>query len=87
VGGIAGFLLFGGIYLAAADKNPNVHAAVGAAAIGSAAGLTAVWFITDHMRKDTPRAQNAPPAAMSNILPAITPVQGGATIGVSGILF
>jgi hypothetical protein len=87
VGGIAGFLLFGGVYLAAADKNPNVHAAVGAAAIGSAAGLTTVWLITDHMRKDLPRAPNAQPSAVSNVMPAITPVQGGATVGVSGILF
>jgi hypothetical protein len=87
VGGIAGFLLFGGIYLAAADKNPNVHAEVGAAALGSAAGLTAAWFITARMAPDMPRAPNAPPAAVSNVVPAITPVQGGATVGVSGTLF
>jgi hypothetical protein len=48
----------------------------------SAAGLTTVWFITDHMRPDQPRAQQS---AVSNLMPAITPVQGGATAGVTGI--
>jgi hypothetical protein len=87
VGGIAGFLLFGGIYLAAADKNPNPHAAAGAAAIGTMGGLTATWFITDHMRKDMPRNANAAPNTVSEVMPSITPVQGGATVGVRGVLF
>jgi hypothetical protein len=39
------------------------------------------------MREDKPRTPNAATAAVSNVMPAITPVNGGATLGVRGVLF
>jgi len=63
------------------------HLALGAAALGTAAGLTTAWFLTDRMRGDVPRAPNAPQPAVSGLMPAVSPVPGGATLGVSGVLF
>jgi hypothetical protein len=85
LGGVAGFLVGGGLYLAAANNNVDGHAFSGAAAVGTAAGLVTAFLATRSM----PRDEGVMPpeqAATLTLRPSITPVAGGAIGGIAGTL-
>jgi hypothetical protein len=86
IGGIAGGLLFGGLYLAAADKNPQLQPACGFTAFGIAGGLGVAWLATRGMPADRLEEKPAPQQASLALQPTLAPVPGGATLGVAGLL-
>jgi hypothetical protein len=86
IGGIAGGLLFGGLYLAAADKNPQAQPASGFTALGIAGGLSMAWLATRGMPADRLEEKGAPDQASLALQPTLAPVPGGATLGVGGML-
>jgi hypothetical protein len=87
LGGLAGGLLFGGLYLAAADKNGSTQGGLGITALGVTAGLTTAWLATAGMPQDryTKPEPARPPLAVS-WTPTIVPFAGGAGLGVAGTL-
>lgn len=88
LGGLSGGLLFGGLYLAAADRNPDARAAMVTTAAGIAAGLGVAWGVTSEMTPDRREdaALAAKPRIVSSVAPTLAPVAGGATLGVAGTL-
>jgi hypothetical protein len=80
--GIAGGLATAGIYLSVANE-VRPRTAEGLAVVGAAAGLASGWYVTRNMPKELP-GEAPPPVVVVN--PAVTPVLGGATLGVSGAL-
>jgi hypothetical protein len=84
LGGIGGGLLAGGLYLAAANTGGNAQAAFGVTAVGIAAGLGIAWVATGRIPPDRPEERSKPDALL--LEPMLVPVQGGATIGVHGLL-
>lgn len=79
--GVTGGLVATGSYLTLA-KTTEVRAVEGLAAGGAALGLAVGWLVTSGMKKETP--ETAPPRVI--VQPSLTPVAGGATLGVAGIL-
>lgn len=86
IGGVAGGLVGGGLYLAAADEKAEGRAAAGVAAIGIAAGLTTAWFLTASMGEDRPERPHEEKTALARMRPMLMPSQGGAMLGVGGTL-
>jgi hypothetical protein len=86
LGGIGGSILVGGLYLAAADKNSDGRAFMGAVSLGMAGGLATAWVATSGMPADrtAPVETSRPAAAM--LSPTIIPVVGGAVVGLGGQL-
>jgi hypothetical protein len=88
IGGIAGGLLAGGLYAAAADKNAQTQPAFAVTALGIAGGLGIAWYATQGMPAD--RLEEKEKAAASrtalDLQPTLAPVAGGATLGVAGLL-
>ncbi len=83
IGGVGGGLVAGGLYLAAADKQANAQAASGITALGIATGLGIAWAATSGIPADRPEQRQKDPLALQ---PLLAPVQGGATLGVAGML-
>jgi hypothetical protein len=84
LGGIAGGLLVGGLYLAAADQHSNGGAAAASVALGCAAGLGVAWWATRNIPADRPGE-----SAQSTALrwePSLLPLPSGAAIGVHGTM-
>jgi len=54
LGAIGGGLLFGGLYLAAADKQIHGRPLMWTTSVGIAAGLTTAWLATASMPADRP---------------------------------
>jgi hypothetical protein len=82
--GVGSALATSGIYLSLVDPI-DARVAEGLAALGGAAGVAAGWYATRGMAKDMPL-----PAKRAGwrfeVQPSITPVRGGATLGVAGTL-
>ena len=83
IGGLAGGLVAGGLYVAAANNKGNTQAGLGVTAIGAAGGLTVAWLATGKMPADRPEDRTKAGLLLE---PTLAPVQGGATIGVMGAL-
>lgn len=84
IGGLGGGLLFGGLYLAGAGNASNAQAASGVAALGIASGLAVAWYATRGIAPDRPEDRAKPETLTFE--PTMTPVKGGATLGVVGSL-
>jgi hypothetical protein len=83
LGGIGGGLLFGGLYLAAADRKLEGQALLGATALGSALGLGVAWYATSGMPADRiERSDRVSRPAMASI----APTRGGAMLAFGGEL-
>jgi hypothetical protein len=83
LGGIGGGLLFGGLYLAAADKKLEGRGLMGATAFGSAIGLGVAWYATSGMPADRiERSDRGSRPAMASI----APIRGGAMLAFGGEL-
>jgi hypothetical protein len=83
LGAVSGGLLFGGLYVALADKNANGHAGAGMTALGIGAGLGTAWALTAGMPDDRREKKEAPAAAVT-VRPTVSPVGDGATLGFAG---
>lgn len=80
--GVAGGLVTSGFYLAfTRDVQPRAFA--GLAALGATAGLATGWILTSGMNPEPPGG--ARPAAVT-VQPVVSPLNGGATLGVAGAL-
>ncbi|HEX7670849.1 MAG TPA: hypothetical protein VF395_14740, partial [Polyangiaceae bacterium] len=87
LGGAAGGLVFGGLYVSAAGRNPNAQAAMATTALGIAGGVGLSWALTTGMPKDRPANERAaPPAAVTPGGLTLGVVPGGATLNAFGWL-
>ena len=91
LGGIAGGLLLGGLYLAGANENPKDRPLLGLTALGSAPGLGVAWAATARMPQDRAVHEAASKSESHttlarNVEPVLLPVPGGAAIGLTGQL-
>jgi hypothetical protein len=89
LGGIAGGLALGGLYLSAAGDESSAGGLMGISALGIAGGLTTAWFATSKMSADRAAEENRPapgtPAAIgATTTVSVAPVPGGAALAVRG---
>lgn len=82
LGGISGALLFGGLYVAAADNDSDAQSAFGITALGMVVGLGTAWYLTSDMPRD--RREEKPVAPPVSWSPTILPLRSGAGLGVNG---
>jgi hypothetical protein len=87
LGGIAGGLTFGGLYVAGADRNADGQGFFGATAAGIATGLVTAWFATRNMTLDRFEPKSDAESADALVVrPSLSPVRGGAVLGLAGSL-
>jgi hypothetical protein len=86
LGGIGGSILVGGLYLAAADRQSDGRAFMGAVSLGMAGGLATAWVATSGMPADRTEPPAASRPAAATLSPTIIPVAGGALVGLAGHL-
>ena len=91
LGGLAGGIVAGGIYLAIADRDADQRTATGVLAAGITGGLLLAWHLTASMEPDYPRAGH--PATLSmldGLTPTLSPSAStgravdGAVVGLGG---
>lgn len=80
LGGVAGGLVVGGLYLAASDQNSSDRGLAGMTALGMAGGLGLAFQLTRGMEADRPEEAPAGVDARASI----TPVRGGFSLGLNG---
>ena len=85
LGGLAGGLTFGGLYVSAAGRNPDVRAIMGISALGIVGGLSTAWALTNGMPKDR-LADDRPGTGFVPGGITVGRVPGGATVAVYGSL-
>jgi hypothetical protein len=86
LGGIVGGLVAGGLYLAASNKNPDGHVALGVTALGVGAGLGVAWYATSGMHEDRlEEHQDKPKAPEAKWSPTIAPTKDGMMLGMQGM--
>jgi hypothetical protein len=85
LGGLAGGIVAGGVYLAASNAHPSRRAMTGALAVGISGGLIAAWQLTGNMEPDHPRGRQevTPPTFTPSIVPSSS---RGATSGIDGVV-
>jgi len=87
LGGIAGGLLLGGLYVAAADEKTEARPAAACVAAGAVGGLTAAWFLTVNMPRDIRPDERRATAPMPRTLRyGLAPLQAGLGLSMSGEL-
>jgi hypothetical protein len=89
LGGIAGGLALGGLYVSAAGDQSTAGGLMGISALGVAGGLTTAWFATSKMAADRVSEENRPapgtPASIgATTTVSVAPVPGGAALAVRG---
>jgi hypothetical protein len=93
LGAIAGGVLFGGLYLAVSNGNPDTPKLTATLAGGIGVGLVTAWQLTTHMEPDYPRHGRAAPSAVSSFTPTLMLAPGatnhassvaGLLVGVGG---
>lgn len=80
LGGIAGGLVAGGLYIAAADEDAEVRPGAALTAAGIVGGLATAWLLTRHLPPDPPRA-GGPTLGFG-----VAPLEGGGLLAVGGWL-
>jgi hypothetical protein len=86
VGAIGGWLLFGGLYLAASNSQADGRVFSAMTALGVASGLGVVWAATSRMPADRLEPDRQETRTSLSFEPALMPVKSGATLGVRGSL-
>ena len=87
LGGIAGGLVLGGLYLSAAGSDPNGQRMAGMTAAGVTGGLVTGWILTRKMAPDLGAQRQARSTAPTmEIHPAILPMKNGMGFGFQGML-
>lgn len=86
LGGIAGGLLFGGIYLAAADRKVDGRGFSGVTALGIATGLGVAFAATSSMTADRAPDETAKKQGfVGSLAGSVVPTQGGGMATVSAV--
>jgi hypothetical protein len=86
LGGIAGGLLFGGIYLAAADRDPEVRGFSAITALGITTGLGVAFAATHGMTPDRSPAEAAEKQTfVGSLAGSVAPMKGGGIATVSAV--
>ena len=86
LGGIAGGLVTGGLYVSAANSNSSdgsIQGLFGVTALGVAGGLLTASLLTQSMPADRGVSAEAKPSAV-NVHPTLLPVHGGTMLGALG---
>ena len=73
LGGLAGGILAGGLYFAAAGEHPDQRMATGALAAGITGGLLLAWHLTSEMELDYPRDGHPDGHPATSWLDKVTP--------------
>ena len=81
LGGLAGGLVAGGLYVAIADEDSDVRAGAALTAAGIAGGLATAWILTSDLPPDAPRAGEPPAFSMG-----MAPLEGGGMLALTGRL-
>jgi hypothetical protein len=87
LGGIAGAVTFGGLYLSAAGDDSSARGLLGLSALGIASGLTTAWFATAKMDPDRlteAAAQTGTRSVLATTTVSVVPAAGGATLAFRG---
>lgn len=89
LGGIAGGLVVGGLYLSAAGQESSPNGFLGLTSLGIGGGLVTAWLATAGMEPDrlpspTARSSNTPSSMLANATMSVTPTLGGAALGLRG---
>jgi hypothetical protein len=88
LGGIAGGIVLGGLYLSAAGNESSSQGLLGLTALGMAGGLTTAWFATAGMEPDRLKSEATSPTRASSVLATTTvsvaPTAGGGTFALRG---
>ncbi len=86
LGGLAGGLVVGGLYVAGADDNVDGQGLLGSTALGVAAGLGTAWLLTEGMPKDY-GFDEAPeqPTGLDSARVVMAPTEGGGLLSVGGV--
>ena len=87
LGGIAGAVTFGGLYLSAAGDDSSAQGLLGLSALGMASGLTTAWFATAKMDPDRlteATAQTGTRSVLATTTVSVVPAAGGATLAFRG---
>jgi hypothetical protein len=82
LGGIAGGLVAGGLYISAANEDTDGTAALLTTGTGIAAGLGVAYYLTRNMKQ----GESLSGAPQASWMPTILPVEGGALAGLQGPL-
>jgi hypothetical protein len=85
LGAIAGGVVAGGIYLSAANRDPDPRAASGVTALGIAGGLAVAWAATSKIAPDRIEAQETPKQSVS-WSPTLVPANRGMMLGIQGAM-
>jgi len=75
LGGVAGGVLFGGLYLAVADREAGARGLFGSLSAGVATGVAAAWMMTRQLEPDDVRDPSHTSLAL--ITPTISPIATG----------
>ena len=87
LGGIAGGLVAGGLYISAASKNGSGQAFAGVTALGVGAGLATAWIATAGMPEDRLEAHlEKPKSPEAKFSPTLMPTKDGMMIGLHGTM-
>jgi hypothetical protein len=89
LGGLAGGLAAGGLYLSAADDKSTAGGLMGLTGLGIVGGLTAAWLTTskmapDRLSEEIPRSARGPASLLTAATPSLTPMPGGAVVALRG---
>ena len=86
LGGIAGGLLFGGLYYSIEGQQSRGQAAAAWVATGATLGLATAWVLTRDMERDQPRRGHD--SLLSNLVPTLAPAGNGTglVLGVGSVI-
>jgi hypothetical protein len=87
LGGLAGGIAAGGLYLSAAGDESTAAGAMGLTALGIAGGLTTAWFATsgmpaDRLSVEIPGAPRGAAPFLATATASLAPAPGGATLAL-----
>jgi hypothetical protein len=90
LGGLAGGLAMGGLYLSAAGEESRASGLMGLTALGIAGGLTTAWLATsgmapDRLSEEFPSSPRGPASLFKTATASLTPTAGGAALAVRGV--
>lgn len=85
LGGLAGGALFGGLYIALADRDTRATGVFGALGAGVATGVATAWLLTRDL--DADESREAPSTTVAALVPTVAPTATGQgfTAGLGGV--
>jgi hypothetical protein len=85
LGGLAGGILAGGLYVAAAGNHPDQRATTAVLATGITGGLIVAWTLTSKMEPDYPRSgRRSSTDVLDSMTPTLSPTASASSRGIDG---